>query len=517
MIPETSTLSLEQKIGQMFMFGFSGNEPSAELKELIRTYHLGNVIVFARNFANAGDLRHLCRLIYSEFTIPPLIAIDQEGGVVIRITEGASLLPGNMALAATGDPNLAFEYGKITGREMRALGLNLNLAPVLDVNHKNNPGIGVRSFGDNADIVSEFGVSMIKGLQSEHIFSTGKHFPGKGAATLDTHLDLAVIKKRFDELESSDIVPFQKAVESGVECIMTSHAAFPAFSPGKPAQPGTFTAEIMTDYLRHMLGFEGVLITDDLEMGAAAKSADFNESIRKSVLAGADILCVCRSFELQRSAVDTLTAAVRSGAILEARIDRSVRRILALKRRFVEKRELFFAEDIDMLVNEHAETVRKIVDRSIQVHDDAGLVPLRIPESEKILTVIPQLQECSPVEELKPFFRRAEQTIVQKIRAFHKNCDFIHFNLPPDESDMRSVLNAARASQVTLFCSYNAHLDPVQSDLLRALTEHDGKIILLMLRNPFDREISSRVKASVALHAPIHTVIERGIEKLFGI
>jgi len=160
-IPDIRSLTLEKKIGQMFLFGFSGKEPTQEFHNLIDHFHIGNIIFFSRNFSDAAQLRMLCKSFYDGFAIPPLIAIDQEGGVVTRIMKGATLLPGNMALAATGEPDLSRKCGEIIGRELRAIGVNLNLAPVLDINKPENPGVGVRSFGETPDLVSRYGVEFI--------------------------------------------------------------------------------------------------------------------------------------------------------------------------------------------------------------------------------------------------------------------------------------------------------------------------------------------------------------------
>jgi len=514
-LPDIADLTLEQKIGQMCMFGFHGRAPSQNLLTLMRRRHLGNVIVFARNFSDAHNLRALCREIHAEMPLPPLISIDQEGGVVTRITEGASLLPGNMAAAATGEPELAFAYGAIIGRELRALGVNLNLAPVLDVNQPDNPGIGVRSFGDSPEIVTQYGIGVIRGLQSQYVFATGKHFPGKGAATLDTHHDMAVINRPLEELERIDIAPFREAVRAGVACLMTSHAGFPAFTPGRPVMPGTFTPEIMTDYLRNRLGFTGVLLTDDLEMGAATKSLEFAESVTAAVQAGADLLCVCHDFERQNLAIDTIIAGVRTGTIPERRINESVRRIFSLKRKFAAYRDSFFMEDIDELVSRNAHSVHEIVEKSITVYDTEEKLPLALKPDDTLLLILPRLREYTPVEELRPAMQRAEQAVIHHTALHHENTRHVGYTLPPAERDKAAVLKGAQEAAYLVFCSYNAHLDAGQSSLLRSARALGKPLVLFMLRNPFDRVIVPDSIPAVAVYAPMEPLIREGINRLF--
>ena len=511
---KTSSLTLEQKIGQMFLFGFQGRTMSGEFLNLLHQNHAGNIILFARNFEDARQLRALCTNIYKEFALPPLIAIDQEGGVVTRITRGATLLPGNMAIAAASEPALARRYGEITGRELRALGVNLNLAPVLDINHPENPGIGVRSFGDSPQIVAEYGREIILGMKSQYIFTTGKHFPGIGAALLDTHFDMPVIDKSMEELETTDIQPFRTAVEAGVDCIMTSHAGFPAFTPERTPTPATFTKEIITTYLRKTLGFSGVVITDDLEMGAAVKSTGFKKSITAAVKAGADMLCVCHDTKRQKLAVQTLATAVRKGEIPVQRINESVERILSLKQQFMNIYDRFFSEDIDDLVALHAGPANEITRKSITLFDPAGAIPLRLQPHEKLLVIIPRFHENEELR-LPLSAGELEKIIVETVRQFHSNTQQEKYSQPPTQEEKTVLHEKASASGAVILYSYNAHLDPRQKSLVRMLAPIQKLTVLMMLRNPYDRFISPDIKTAVALYAPIKPTIEAGINRLF--
>ncbi len=506
-------LSLEQKIGQMFMFGFYGDKVPNSLKYLITKKYLGNVIVFARNFRNASILRSLTIDLHQEFAIPPLIGIDQEGGVVTRITDGATIMPGNMAVSSSGDPGLAFEYGRIIGRELRALGINLNLAPVLDVNRKTNPGMGVRSFGETPDDVVDYSTEMIKGLQAEFIFATGKHFPGIGAAELDTHIDMPVINSTLAELEDIDLMPFRSAILNGIDCIMTSHAAFPAFLKDNENTPATFCREIMTDYLREKMGFKGVLITDDLEMGAVEKSMSFREIILSAVRAGADILCICHDFEKQKKALEIVLNAVKTGDISESSIDESVIRIFELKNKFNKSRDFFLKDDIDEIVSGHKESADDILEKSIRILNREKKKTLN---DSKVLVVIPKLKEYTKVEELKPVIENAERAILENSMKFIKEIETSGYTLPPEDAEIADIISRCSNSGAVIICSYNAHLDSRQKEMITAIYKANRELMLLMLRDPYDVNILEKEVLAVAVYAPLVPNIECGLRKLLS-
>ncbi|MFC1554660.1 beta-N-acetylhexosaminidase [candidate division KSB1 bacterium] len=511
---DSGSLSLEQKIGQMLMFGFTGYEPSGEFLELFKKNHLGNIVFFARNIKNAEHLKVLTQQFHFKTDIPPFLAIDQEGGTVIRIFEGASLLPGNMAVASTGEPELVRKYGEITGRELRALGININLAPVLDVNKPENPGIGVRSLGEDPETVSGFGVEMIKGMKSEGIFTTAKHFPGLGSADFDTHLEFPVINRSMEQLESVDLVPFKNAVDSGIDLVMTTHAGYPAFSKSSKVLPATFTKEILTGYLRDKMNFQGLIITDDLEMGAAMKSIGYADGLIKAVNAGADILCVCKDINLQKEAFSILKDAVDNNIIPESRIDESIKRIFRFKQKLISNRDNFFAENINNLVHEHAPAVKKIIRKSVQVYDPEGILPLQSDNDTEYLILYPKLREFSPVEEQQPLYGRIEKLIESELSS-KINCEFLQYNLTPNEETTSEIKQKTENYNKIILFSFNAHLESGQKSLITDLSERTERFILFMLRNPYDRFVSNRITASVAVFAPLEGTVKAGIDRLF--
>ena len=221
-------LSLREKIGQLIVTGFPGPEITDDLNQLITEYKIGNIILFSHNVRSVDQLSRLCTELQERITEqtgqPAFISIDQEGGRVTRLPDEATNVPGAMAIASTGRPENAYAAGRITARELRALGINFNLAPVLDINNnKQNPVINVRSYGDTAYTVEEYGLQMLRGLQEGGVLASIKHFPGHGDTAVDSHLGLPVIDKSVEQLEELELKPFRRAIEYGAECITTAH------------------------------------------------------------------------------------------------------------------------------------------------------------------------------------------------------------------------------------------------------------------------------------------------------
>src|SRR5438876_8759991 len=227
-------MTLEEQIGQLLMVGFWGTTPSLEIIDLIQRYHVGNIILFSRNIRDARQVLELTQslqMIAKEAgqRYPLLIAIDQENGIVQRLGEAATIFPGNMALGAIGSEEIAYRVAKATGIELKALGINMNLAPVVDINNNPaNPVIGVRSFGEDPSLVARLGTAMVKGYRAAGILSCLKHFPGHGDTTTDSHLALPVIPYTLQRLETLELIPFRGGIEAGAGSVMIAHVSFPA-------------------------------------------------------------------------------------------------------------------------------------------------------------------------------------------------------------------------------------------------------------------------------------------------
>jgi beta-N-acetylhexosaminidase len=328
------SLDLESKVGQLLMVGFGGREMGPEIERLLKGLHIGAVALYTRNIQSAAQAQRLIREVRKVMSVEvqPLLAIDQEGGNVVRVHHPLAVLPGAMTLGATRDPMLAYLVGQAVGTELRLLGFDMNLAPVLDINHNpKNPVINVRAFGDEAGLVAVLGTAYITGQQEAGLATVAKHFPGHGTTAADSHFSLPRIEAGLEELETVDLVPFRQAIAAGLDAVMTAHVQVPAVEPD--GTPGSLSARVVHDLLREKLGFEGLVITDDLEMRAISGELGVGEAAVRAVLAGADMVMVIWTPRRKTEVAQALLGAVRAGRISPARLDESVRRILRLKDR----------------------------------------------------------------------------------------------------------------------------------------------------------------------------------------
>ena len=327
------TLSIEDKIGQMFMVGFFGTSVPSSLRTTVKDKRFGNFIYFGENVLDdtlvPAMSDTLQNIVTEELGIPAFISMDQEGGAVVRFASNATHFIGAMGLVATNNVLNAYTTGKNNGMELRHYGVNNNLAPVLDVNNNpSNPVIGIRSFSDDPDTVSSYGIEMFKGLKESKVLSTVKHFPGHGDTRVDSHYGLPLIPHDRDRLYEIELAPFIDAIEAGVDSIMTAHIVFPAFDEEYPA---TLSHKVLTGLLREELGFDGIIMSDEMRMQAIRSNFGIGDAAVKAILAGVDILLYAESTSTSIEAHAGVLEAVNKGIITEERLDESVRRILEKK------------------------------------------------------------------------------------------------------------------------------------------------------------------------------------------
>ena len=332
-------LSLDERAGQLMNVSWHGTTITPTLEAMIRIRKVGGVVIHAENFDDASSLRALVndlqRLARDAKTLPLLIAIDQEGGAVTRIGKGATILPGNMALAATPDPSAAVRAAiGILCRDLRAIGVNWDLAPVADVNNEpRNPIILNRSFGSDPGRVAALVDVAVRAFAAEAFLCCAKHFPGHGATTVDSHSGLPDLEIDRARLDAVELVPFRAAIAVGVPAIMSAHIRVRVLDP-TPDLPVTLSPAVMTGLLRDQLGFTGLLVTDDLEMGALTKTRSQAEAGYQAFAAGADVLLFRFDDSAQLDAHRRLVAGMTGGTLTRARVDASLRRIVALKERY---------------------------------------------------------------------------------------------------------------------------------------------------------------------------------------
>jgi beta-N-acetylhexosaminidase len=320
-------------LGQLFMVGFDGTSVSPAFASWLKTYQPGGVILFRRNLTDADQIVSLTNALQTHVETPLLIAIDQEGGRVSRLPDGFTIFPPCARLGGCDSTDLAYEAAAATARELQAVGINMNMAPVLDVDtNPANPIIGDRAFGKDPDVVGRFGVATMRGLHAHGVISCGKHFPGHGDTSADSHKELPIVEAGEARLRDIELRPFRLAIAEGLPTLMTAHVVYPALDPANPA---TLSSRILTELLRTELGFDGVTITDDLEMNAIVDHGGIDDAAVAACQAGADVLLICHQMDRQTAAIEALRRAVDRGQIAAARLAASLRRVAELKQRFL--------------------------------------------------------------------------------------------------------------------------------------------------------------------------------------
>lgn len=449
-------LTLEEKVGQLLMVHFNGEMVNEEAKTLVQTTKVGAIIYY--NWANgllspaqaqalSHDLQQLT--LANPHPIPLLIAADQEGGLVTRLNDGFTKFPGNKALGETGNPALAEEAAFAMGVEMQAVGVNMNLAPVVDVNsNPRNPIIGIRAFGDNPQTVVAFGEQAVSGYHKANIITTLKHFPGHGDVEIDSHEDLPVVRKPKEELERVDLLPFTKLCEK-TDAVMTAHILVPALDDQKCS---TLSKKTL-DYLRETIGFQGVIVADSLVMeGVIKQCGSVDEAAIQALEAGCDLLILGgkllvgekSGFELTAKDVQrvhrAILQAVEAGRISEARVDEAVERILQLKNRYLTKKHKAEQTKIQKAIAE------KIAAAALKLTQNGNLPSL---QEKQIALFAPQLIET-----------HIDQTALKK-QSKSMSATF-YGGLNPTETEISNASEKAKTADVLLICTYNAWKNPSQ-------------------------------------------------------
>jgi beta-N-acetylhexosaminidase len=324
-----------RRIGQLLIAGFNGHELSPELRSIARDFGLGGVILFARN---VGDPEQVAEVAFeaSRLTpdLPPWVSVDQEGGRVARLKAPFTEWPPMATLGRAANLPLAERFARALAAELKAVGITLDYAPVLDV-HTNpkNPVIGDRAFSQAAVEVAKLGATIVRTLQAEGIAACGKHFPGHGDTSTDSHHELPLVEHPPERLRATEFVPFKAAVDAGVATIMTAHVLVPALDETRPA---TLSKRIVTDVLRRELGYEGVILSDDLEMKAVAMEYPVPKSAVLAIEAGCDGILICSGdHAAQVAALEALVHAVENGTIPRTRLDDALKRQQRAKERFL--------------------------------------------------------------------------------------------------------------------------------------------------------------------------------------
>ncbi|MNO29707.1 putative lipoprotein YbbD precursor [compost metagenome] len=328
-------MTTAEKIGQLVLVGMDGTTTNANTRELIENYHVGGFIFYKDNIKDSSQALALFNQLKSDsrnLKVPLFLSIDEEGGRVTRLPNEFLKVPSAAKIGATGKVEAATEIGTVMGRQLHGFGLNMDFAPVLDINsNPGNPVIGDRSFGDNADVVSKMGVAVMKGLSQQGIIPVVKHFPGHGDTSVDSHLGLPVVEHDLERLRKLELVPFQNAIAEGADVVMIAHLLLPKLDPDHPA---SFSKAIIHDLLRGELGFEGVVISDDMTMGAITENYNMDEAAVEFIASGGNIVLIGHDYNKEKAVIEAITTAVKSDVITEEMLDDRVYDVLRLKEKY---------------------------------------------------------------------------------------------------------------------------------------------------------------------------------------
>jgi len=479
-------MNIDTALGQKMLLAFKGKEkPSAEIVHALRTYQPGGITLFrSHNLDNPEQIRELTASLQKlahEFGLPGLlIATDQEGGQLMAVGAGTQL-PGNMALGATGSVELSRQAGEVLGREMAALGINVDYAPCADVNiNPQNPVVGTRSFGEDPQKVAELAAAMLTGIQSQGVAAVAKHFPGHGDTASDSHHGLPTVPHSLDRLRKVEFLPFKAAIQAGVKIIMTAHLAIPAVD-GPDAPPATLSSNILKKVLREELKFDGLIITDAMDMHAIRQGKFLGEDALRAVNAGDDLLLLTTDPADQERVHKALTLTAKQGGLDSAQVMDSANRILALK-------EWLFShtEQPDLSVincREHQEVANEIAEQSITlVRDQANLLPIRLEADQRLAVVIPKPENLTPADTSSYIV----PALAESLRAYHPNVDELSVSSTPTETEISALLGLLKNYPLVIVGTINAAQQAGQQTMVRETLKVGIPTIVAALRLPYD-------------------------------
>lgn len=523
-------MNLEQKVGQLMVFGFCGATITPDVVELLKKYHVGGLrisqgfrIITLTNDIKPGEepdeitmkSMHFANGLNRDFAfnkpavsanayeyaqvlnqlrsialenndgIPLHFTIDQEGSGSDDLLGGQRLFPHPMGLAATNDPQYAYKAALAIGRQARAVGANMLHSPVLDVNSNPlNPEIGTRAYADNAKTVTDFALQSLKGFQEAGIISTGKHFPGRGESTADAHWGLPAVTLNEKQLKDEHISPYIKLIEAGLPAIMSAHSVYPAL--GENERPASLSRKILTDFLRGELGFKGIITTDNMMMGGILKQYEMSEAIVEALIAGNDLILTRDETPIRKKVLETVKAAVKSGRLPEKELDEKVQRILAMRwdMGLAENGGVVEPQKALDITNEKevVEAAVEIAEKSVlKLRDNDNLLPL--PKNKRILLV----EQIFPTQAAANSMYCHPGMLWEAMCNYSENVGSIELNNVPTEMDKIRLKRRLENNDFDIIVTTNYYYHKAAAsitDLVKQMQE-TGKPVVVITNTPY--------------------------------
>lgn len=507
-------MNLEELVGKRLVIGIPGTKITPEIVAHFKELHALGLILYRINFENPSQLKKLISDLEIALQRKLLIMADHEGGRVIMFGQGVTVFPDNLALGKTEKIEYAKLQGKIEAKELRRLGIDVNLSPVLDVlTDAYSPNIGIRSYGKDWKLVRDLGCARIKAMQNYGISACAKHFPGKGHAPVDAHLGLPVINSNWKEMKESHLKPFISAIEIGIDMVMSSHPYYPKLDP-TPHTIATFSRKIIHDTLRKELNFNGIISSDDLEMGAIKAVCPIGEAGIRAIKAGHDILLVCHDLNAQKEVFYHLLDAYKNNQLPLKELEESAERINQLQN----KRKKRFEGDAPYSEKNGETIVQKITRESVTILLDKNkILPLK-PKNKKMdktLIIFPRFSELANKIMIEKELQDEKKFLLKCFKQFNLKPELLMVSIEPlnkeIETAKRTIQNVKR---IILFC-FDAHLYPSNKKLLELVQNSKKEVIVVLLRDPYDIETIKKSAACVTNFGFRSCQIKSSIEKIF--
>jgi len=509
------SLTLEQSIGQQFLLSFTGKrKPPVELLRILQSQHIGGIVLFrAKNMGTLFDLRQLTARLQKaavHYGQPPLlIAADQEGGQLMAIGD-ATPFPGNMSLGAARSEKLAYKVGRALGREVAAVGVNVDFAPVCDVNNNPaNPVVGTRSFGESPSLVSRLSAALVRGLQSAGVAATAKHFPGHGDTASDSHHGAPVLSHDAIRVHRVELPPFRAAIQAGVRLMMTAHIVFPALNGGTNL-PATLSKNILGGLLRRKLGFDGLIVSDAMDMHAIEQGPGLVVDALAALGAGVDLLLLNQDLARVSSTYSCAIQAARRGLLSPKEIHASARRILHLKSWLVRSKQ----PPLSVIgCREHRSLAREVAEKSVTlVRDTTRQLPLNLHASAGIAVVVPRPEDLTPADTSS----LVVPALASAVQRYHRQVENFTVAMNPSAAEIRESCAQLLKYDLIIIGTINAADHPGQAALVNTLLKEGRKVIAVALRMPYDLAAYPEAPTYLCTYSILPPAMEALADALWG-